>query len=65
MKQLQAQAVRAEAVANGQECPECGATGGIDDNGPEARERSFCCSACGEQWDRAFWLERLADFGKL
>ena len=40
-----------ERQHTGGACPACGAAGPHDDNGCSGDELSFCCCACGEQWD--------------
>lgn len=41
---------RAVRQATGSECPECGATGGLEDNGATGSELVHLCTACDHQW---------------
>jgi hypothetical protein len=36
--------------ATGSECPSCGSTGGLEDNGAHGSELVHLCTACGHQW---------------
>lgn len=36
--------------ATGSECPECGATEGLEDNGANGSELVNLCTSCGHQW---------------
>ena len=43
------------------ECPECGDAGGPDghdDNGGRGSDLTFCCRACGEQFDAESLVDR-------
>ena len=50
-------------IADGQRCPECDnrERSTIEDNGEKGSRLSYCCTKCGEQWDRDFWREKLED----
>lgn len=48
---------RAGRIRAGEECPTCGESDGIEDNGERGRGRTYRCCACGDQWDRFFGLE--------
>lgn len=40
-----------ERQRTGGPCPQCNHPGPHDDNGETGRDRSYCCTVCGEQWD--------------
>jgi len=48
-RRLSALAQRARQ-AIGSECPDCGATDGLEDNGASGSDLVHLCTACGHQW---------------
>ena len=50
-RRLQALHAYVERTISGGDCPNCGNHGPHDTNGESGRDLSFCCTACGEQWD--------------